>query len=347
MTGRMRVLVLVGGTSAERDVSLASGQAVIAALGERGHDVLAIDTACGRKLLDTGRPLIPQGIAVAPPGTQKQSSTPNEVISALSLPETTAIDVVFLALHGGDGEDGHIQALLDMAKAPYTGSGVVASALAMSKHLAKKIFVSEGVPTPDWVCVDSDGKSQPPYDGVVRNLGSPFVVKPNEQGSTVGLTVVKSAEQYGAALAEALRHGPSAIIERYIPGRELTVGVLGEEALPIVEIIPKHGIYDYECKYTSGKSRYVCPAELSAEQTAHLQAIGLKAFRSLGCFGYARADFRMNERGEFYCLEINTLPGMTSTSLVPKAAAAAGISFGELVERICRLAIMRGGKRQN
>ena len=346
MTDKMQVLVLVGGTSAERDVSLASGQAVINALCARGHEVLVVDTACGRRLLDATRPLIPQGIAAAPPSVGGRSSVPDEVVSALALPETRSIGVVFLALHGGDGEDGHIQALLDMARVPYTGSGVIASALAMNKHLTKKIFQSEGVPTPEWMLVNADGRHTPGYAEVLGCLGLPFVVKPNEQGSTVGLTIVKSEEEFSPALAEARRYGPNLLLERYIPGRELTAGVLGEQPLPIVEIIPEHGIYDYECKYTSGKSRYVCPADLSSGQTELLQAIAFKAFTVLGCFGYGRADFRMNERGEPFCLEINTLPGMTSTSLVPKAAAAVGISFGELVERICRLAIIRAEQRQ-
>jgi len=350
---KMRVLVLVGGTSAERDVSLASGQAVISALHGQGHEVLAIDTACGRKLLDTTRPLIPQGIATMPPSSGGAVIISNEVVSALSLPETASIDVVFLALHGGDGEDGHIQALLDMAGVPYTGSGVTASALAMDKRLAKRIFKSESIRTPDWISLDkprkgsmsssaahnSDAAEKPAYDEVVHRLDSPFVVKPNKQGSTVGLSVVRAEEGFAPALAEAFHHGQSVLLEQYIPGREVTVGILGDQALPVVEIIPEHGVYDYECKYTAGKSNYVCPAHLSPEETKRLQSIATKAFRSLGCSGYGRVDFRLNSDGEFYCLEINTLPGMTSTSLVPRAAAAAGIFFDKLVETICELAI--------
>lgn len=352
----MRILVLVGGTSAERDVSLATGQSVIDALHQQGHQVLAVDTACGQKLLDANRPLLPQGIAVNPPDQEDASAPPTEIVSALSLPETAAIDVVFLALHGGDGEDGHIQALLDMAHVPYTGSGATASGLAMNKHLAKKIFRAERIPTPAWIFLDHAGKGEiwtsqdvpaadwsgsptPDFDAVAGLLGLPFVVKPNEQGSTVGLTIVKNREEYAPALTEALRHSPSVLAEQYIPGRELTVAILGEETLPVLEIIPEHGIYDYECKYTSGKSRYVCPAELAEKETRSLQALGLNAFNALGCSGYGRVDFRVNAQGECYCLEVNTLPGMTATSLVPKAAAAVGVTFAELVERICRLAI--------
>lgn len=358
---KLRILVLVGGTSAERDVSLASGQAVIKALQQRGHQVLAIDTACGRKLLDTTRPLIPQGIAAAPPDGLAGPLTSQELASALTLPETSAVDVVFLALHGGDGEDGHVQALLDLARVAHTGSGATASALAMNKLLAKKIFVAENIPTPAWVYVEqrrpgevrvtstqkdmaaSDacrpGAIVPEYQQLARFLGTPFVVKPNEQGSTVGLTIVEQADELGPAFARAFEHGPGVLVEQYIPGRELTVAVLGEESLPVVEIVPEHGIYDYECKYTSGKSNYICPADLSASQTERSQSLGLKAFNALGCSGYGRVDFRLNSQGEFYCLEVNTLPGMTSTSLVPKAAAAKGIVFPDLIEQICRLAI--------
>jgi len=336
---KLRVLILVGGTSAERDVSMASGQAVLEALRERGHDVLAIDTACGRKLLDTSRSLIPQGIDTVPPEAENAVSTANEVVTALAMPEAAAIDVVFLALHGGDGEDGHIQALLDMARVKYTGSGVTASALAMNKHVAKNLFESEGIHTPEWLYLPSRQSTLPEYADVVGHLSTPFVVKPNEQGSTVGLSIVKSEAEYVPAVDLAFRYGSSVLLERYIAGRELTAAILGDQVLPLVEIIPEHGLYDYECKYTSGKSKYVCPAEISIDQSRALQDAAQKAFSVLGCSGYARVDFRMNNQGVVYCLEVNTLPGMTLSSLVPKAAAAAGIPFKKLIESICRLAI--------
>jgi D-alanine-D-alanine ligase len=362
----LRVLVLVGGTSAEREVSLASGQSVIDALHKCGHQILAVDTANGRKLLDTAQPLLPQGIALAPPVEMGAPATSTEIVSALSLPETASVDVVFLALHGGDGEDGHIQALLDMARVPYTGSGATASALAMNKHLAKKIFRAERIPTPEWIFLDKSKKGwlwtstvgekgaypgirppadnsvellMPDYNDIVELLGLPFVIKPNGQGSTVGLSIVENQEEYAPALVEAFRHDSGVLLEQYIPGRELTVAILGQEALPVVEIIPEHGIYDYECKYTSGKSNYICPAKLTVDMTKRLQSLGKRVFNALGCYGYGRVDFRMNLEGECYCLEANTLPGMTSTSLVPKAAAAINIDFAELIERICLLAI--------
>ncbi len=334
----LTVLVLLGGTSAERDVSLASGQAIIDALRARNHRVLAVDTANGRRLLESANELLPQGIDTSPPKAQQSVVLSDEINAALSLPEAKDIGVVFIALHGGAGEDGHIQALLDLAQVPYSGSGATASALAMSKHLAKKIFVADGIPTPEWEYIGPD--QQPPEFGwIVKRFGLPLAIKPDTQGSTVGLSIVKSAEEYLPAFSEAARFGSGVLMEEYIPGRELTVAVLGDKALPVVEIIPEHGIYDYECKYTSGKSRYVCPADLPGTLAENLRNCGYRAFRELGCEGYGRVDFRMNEAGEFFCLEVNTLPGMTSTSLVPKAARAAGISFEELVERICRMAI--------
>ncbi len=337
----MRILVLVGGTSAERDVSLATGQAVIEALRERGHEVLAIDTADGRRLLDIEHSPLIEGVAAMPPETIDRVTVSDELTAALALPEVSGLDVVFLALHGGEGEDGHIQALLDLAGIPYTGSGMAASALAMNKHQTKTICRTLDIPTADWLCLPSESAPTPKYEKLVDWLGEPFVVKPNEQGSTVGLSIVETEDEYAPALKEAFRHGGSVLIERFIPGRELTAAILGGEALPIVEIIPEHGIYDYECKYTSGKSNYVCPAEITAQQTESLQAYALKIYTSIECSGYGRIDFRMRQNGEFYCLEVNTLPGMTSTSLVPKAAAAAGIGFAELVEKICDLAIIR------
>lgn len=337
----MRVLVLVGGNSAERDVSLATGEAVIKALRESGHDVLSIDTARGRELLDTARPLLPQGISPLPPTVESGLSThtPDEVITALRLPETKAIDIVFLALHGGDGEDGHLQALLDLAGVHYTGSGQTASVLAMNKHLAKLIFSAREIPTPAWIFLESAKTTRPEFAEVVTQLGQPFIVKPNEQGSTVGFSIVETETDYFPAVDSAFNHDRAVLLEQYIPGREVTIAILGDRALPVIEIVPEHGVYDYECKYTAGKSQYICPAELSPALTRQAQSISLQAFNAIGCFGYGRVDFRLNNQGELYCLEINTLPGMTATSLVPKAAAAVDIGFAELIETICQLAI--------
>jgi D-alanine-D-alanine ligase len=224
---------------------------------------------------------------------------------------------------------------------PYTGSGHLASAIAMDKDVSKHLFRNANVPTAKWMLLT--GKSTVDGDEMVRTLGLPLIVKPSKQGSTVGLSVVKEAESLGAAIEEAFRFDDEVLVEEFIPGREITVTILGGEALPVGEIIPKHEIYDYECKYTPGMAEEVFPAKLSDAETARVQEVARRAYAALKLRGCARIDFRMSPQGEFYCLEANTLPGMTGTSLAPQAAAAAGISFPVLCERIVRLAL-DGGK---
>ena len=340
----MKILVLMGGVSAERDVSLASGEAIVKALKSTGHKVIALDTAQGQKLLpDTGK-YIPEGVKTEPPDVAELEKKGKELaLKAIDSFDFSEVDVVFLALHGGQGEDGTIQALLDLTGKPYTGSGVLASALAMNKAMSKKIFEREGILTPDWFLIEnSDLSDLSSIAGRIENdLGFPCVVKPNDQGSTVGLSIVNEKTELKKAFDFAQKYSTEFLIEKYISGRELTVGILGDQALPVIEIVPEHGIYDYECKYTKGKSNYVCPAEISEEKAKEIQAIGLKAFKALGCEGYARVDFRFGDDCRFYCLEVNTLPGMTATSLVPKAAKAVGINFPELVERIAKLALKK------
>ncbi len=340
----MKILVLMGGTSAERDVSLASGEAIVKALKQAGHQVLALDTAQGQKLLSDDGKYIPDGVKDKPPDLRElEMVSKQQALEAIHSFDFSQVDVVFLALHGGQGEDGTIQALLDLTGKPYTGSGVLASALAMDKAMSKKIFECEGILTPEWFSVDeSDPVAVSTVEKIIeKSFGFPCVVKPNNQGSTVGLTVVEKKQALAEALDSAREYSNHILIETYIAGRELTVGVLGDTPLPVVEIIPEHGIYDYECKYTHGKSRYVCPAEIPEEKAKEIQAIGLKAFQALGCEGYARVDFRYGEDDQFYCLEVNTLPGMTSLSLVPMAAKALGIEFPELVDKIAGLALKK------
>jgi len=246
-------------------------------------------------------------------------------------------DVLFLALHGGQGEDGTLQALLDLTGVPYTGSGHLASALAMDKDLSKHLFRAAGVPTADWLMAPATSEQ------VEATLGFPVIVKPSKQGSTVGLSIVRTRAELQPAIDEAFVHDDEVMIEQFIAGRELTVGVLGDETLPVGEIIPKHEIYDYECKYTPGMAVEEFPARLTDDETKTVQNLARKAFDALKLRGYARIDFRMSPDGTFYCLEANTLPGMTQTSLIPQAAAAAGISFPELCDRIVQLALDRRG----
>jgi len=342
----LKVLVLMGGISAERDVSLASGEAIVKALKTAGHKVIALDTAKGQSLLpDTGK-YIPEGVKTKPPDIALLEKKGKELaLKAIDSFDFSEVDVIFLALHGGQGEDGTIQALLDLTGKPYTGSGVLASALSMNKAMSKKMFEREGILTPDWFSIEDPDLSD--LSGIANrienNLGFPCVVKPNDQGSTVGLTIVKEKNELKKAFDFAKKFSTKFLIEKYIPGRELTVGVLGDQALPVVEIVPEHGVYDYECKYTTGKSKYIAPAEIPEDKAKEIQAIGLKAYKALGCEGYARVDFRFGEDDRFYCLEVNTLPGMTAHSLVPKAAKAVGIDFPELVNRIAKLALKKRG----
>lgn len=239
---------------------------------------------------------------------------------------------MFLALHGGQGEDGTIQAMLDSVGVAYTGSGPLASALAMDKDLSKTLFRAADVGTAEWLMAPATDEA------VERTLGYPVVVKPSKQGSTVGLSVVRKRAALQPAIATAYQYDDEVMIERFIPGRELTVGVLGDEALPVGEIFPKHEIYDYECKYTTGMASEEFPARVTPAQAAALQDQALRAFRALKLRGYARIDFRMDPGGALYCLEANTLPGLTELSLMPQAAAARGLSFVQLCERIVAIA---------
>ena len=330
----------MGGTSSERDVSLASGLRIAEALRARGHEVQAIDTAKGKLSIADERRMLSEGVVkqLPPsPGELARMNAESLADTAARLPKRGDCDVAFLALHGGRGEDGTIQALLDLAGVPYTGSGHLPSALAMDKDLSKHLFRAHDVGTANWLMA-MDPSAPPSAATVARELGWPVIVKPSKQGSTVGLSIVKAPAELGAAIAEAFQHDDEVMVEQFIAGRELTVGILGGDALPVGEIIPKHEIYDYECKYTAGMAEEIFPARLTAEQTAEVQAQAQRAFAALKLGGCARIDFRMSSAGEFYCLEANTLPGMTATSLIPQAAAAAGIPFPELCERIAQLA---------
>jgi len=291
-----RVGVLYGGTSAEREVSLMSGEGVCAALREAGVDA---------HLFDTGR----QSLA--------------ELAAA-------GFERVFIALHGRFGEDGTIQGALELLGIPYTGSGPLASCLAMDKIATKRLWLQHGLPTPRFAVLDC--QSDPA--GLERELGLPLIVKPPHEGSTLGLTRVHSAGQLAPALSLACRHDDCALAEQFIQGRELTVPILGSgeqaRALPIIEIIAPQGNYDYEHKYVSNDTRYVCPAELPADLSARIQDLCVQAYRVLGCEGWGRADVMLDAQDRPWLLEMNTSPGMTGHSLVPMGAKALGMTYGEL-----------------
>ncbi len=330
----MRVTVLTGGTSSERDVAIASAVQVIGALRTRGHDVAVVDTARGYIPEDAEPAMLSGSVGAEPPSSANLRSLERGLLlSGLSgLPVVRDADVLFLALHGGRGEDGTLQTLLEMLGVPYTGSGRLGSAMAMDKDISKRLFRQADVPTADWVMAPA------PAGEVEERFGWPVVVKPSKQGSTVGLSIVKRSGEYDSAVQTALLYDDEVMIEQFVPGRELTVGILDGKPLAVGEIIPRHEIFDYECKYTPGMSQEIFPADLPASLTEECRRLGVAAHESLKLGGYSRVDFRLTPAGEFFCLEVNTLPGMTATSLLPQSAAAAGINFPELCERLCRAA---------
>lgn len=291
-----RVGVLYGGRSAEREVSLMSGRGVQEALLESGVDA---------HLFDTG------------------THTLIDLINA-------GFDRVFIALHGRYGEDGTIQGLLELMQVPYTGSSTLASSLAMDKIMTKKIWLEQGLPTPGYVVLTPDSN----LDEVVAELGLPLIVKPPHEGSTLGLTKVTHKDQLPEGYRLAATYDAEVLAEKFITGRELTVPLLGKgknvRALPIVEIIAPQGNYDYEHKYVSNDTQYVCPAQLDADTTRKVMQLAEQAYDLLGCEGWGRADFMLDEQGQPWLLEMNTSPGMTSHSLVPMGAKAAGISYADL-----------------
>ncbi|HEU0016210.1 MAG TPA: D-alanine--D-alanine ligase [Longimicrobium sp.] len=332
----MKIAVLMGGTSAERDVSLATGGAIVKALRSRGHQVSTVDTARGFVPEDREGDLLPGGVQSAPP-EDLSSSLP--LIELGRVEQVRDADIAFLALHGGAGEDGTVQALLQILGIPYTGSGPLGSGIAMDKDVTKRLLRDAQVPTLPWRVARAPDFAFDP-DTVEDLVGLPCIVKPSRQGSSVGLHVVSETAQLAEAVQDAARYDSEVMIERFAKGRELTVGILGDQALPPVEIRPKKGLYDYESKYTPGMTEYLCPAPLDEETVAQIQAYALRAFKVLKLRGYARIDFILAKE-QLFCLEANTLPGMTATSLLPKGAAAAGIDFPELCERIVRQSLPR------
>jgi D-alanine-D-alanine ligase len=335
----MKIAVLFGGTSEERDVSIASAAQIIPALRGLGHEVFAVDTATGRLPPADEKQLLASGVAPEPPSTMEMEQVRGRAIAfAPSASDIRSADVVFLALHGGAGEDGRLQAMLDLAGLTYTGSNHIASAAAMDKDLSKLIFRSIGVPTADWMMAPVE------VADVERTLGWPVVVKPSKQGSTVGLSVVHRAADLAAAISLAASFDDEVMVEKFIAGREFTIGVLDGVALPVGEIFVSGEVFDYQAKYQVGGAREVFPADLPPAESAQLQNYALRVHLVLKLGVYSRVDFRRDADGGFWCLEANSLPGMTATSLLPQAAMVAGISFPELLERICRGAIHRRQK---
>lgn len=338
----MRITVLTGGASSERDVALASARQVVPALRSLGHSVVVVDTVTGFVPESREADHLLGKVGSSPPSVAELADRERKfLLTALgALPEIREADVVFLVLHGGRGEDGTVQTILETIGVTYTGSGPLGSAVAMDKDVSKRLFRDAGVPTADWIMAPVGA----PEAG--KRLGWPIVVKPSKQGSTVGLTVVKKPEEFDGAVWYAGEFDDEVMAERYVPGRELTVGILDGQALAVGEIIPQHEIFDYECKYTPGMSEEIFPADLPPAITAECQRLGLLAHQCLKLGGYSRVDFRLTPGGALFCLEANTLPGMTATSLLPQSARAVGIEFAPLCDRICRSARPGGTPRE-
>jgi D-alanine-D-alanine ligase len=308
--GQGHIGVLMGGVSAERKISLRTGEAIMKALRARNYNVCPIDVG-----YDIAERLISEQIGVA-----------------------------FITLHGRFGEDGTVQGMLELMGIPYTGSGVLASALSMDKIMSKRIFSAHAIPTPAFRILHPTEVAKESLE----KLGFPFpiVVKPASEGSTIGVTIVHDKEGLPQAIQHARQYDLRLLLEEYIKGKEITLGVLNGQPLPLIEIAPKGGFYDYRAKYTKGETEYILPPRIPPEARAEAERIGLEAYNALGCEGCARVDMMANEKGEVFVLEVNSMPGMTETSLVPKAAHFAGIDFPALVERILQGASLKAGIRK-
>lgn len=306
---RARVAVVMGGNSAEREISIQTGTGVMRALDELGYEARSLDYDA--RFVDAVRDWNP--------------------------------DAVFIALHGPGGEDGQIQGVLEYLNLPYTGSGIEASALAMDKHLLKKLCAAEGLPTAAWDLFDLTGGTLPLLPG---SLDLPLVVKPRYEGSSVGVSIVRTHEQWTKAMIAASQDFAEIIAEEFVEGRELTCAVLGEDALPVIEILAnREEFYTYDAKYAAGGSSHIVPARIGEDLAARLQMLALSLHRLAGLRDYSRCDFMVSKEGRPYILEINSLPGLTPTSLIPDACAAAGISYAAMVDRLLGYALARGGER--
>jgi D-alanine-D-alanine ligase len=296
----MKIGVLMGGDSSEREVSLKSGKAIVNACKKLKHEVAEFD--------------------------------PKEGFDSLSL-EIKNVDLVFNALHGGDGENGVISSKLDSLGVKYTGSDELASAICINKDKSKKIVKKENYSTPDWIMIKKDDEIPD-----VNNFSFPLVVKPNSEGSTIGLAIIQEESKLIEAIQLARTYGENVLVESFIDGREITVGIIAGESYPIVEVFPSHELYDYECKYTKGMTHYICPAKMDMKLSQKIKKIALDIHELLKCRHYSRVDFRLDRYNKPWFLELNTHPGMTETSLLPKSAAAVGIDFNSLINKIIKQA---------
>ena len=342
----MKIVVLCGGLSNERDVSISSGTGVARALREMGHHVVLLDLFLGYSgcmdlpaaIFFENEDLNTALIGESSPDLEQVRAMrrdPECIMGPNVLALCKMADMVFLALHGEEGENGKLQAALDLHGIKYTGSGYLGSAIAMNKGLTKMVLRENGLPTPDGITVT---KGETPY----ADVGFPCVVKPCSGGSSVGTSIVQTQAEYAEALEFAFRYEEKVVVETYVKGRELTVGVMDGKAMPVIEIIPKTGFYDYKNKYQAGATEEICPAEIGAEATERVQRLAEQVSAALMIDAYCRVDFLWDTAADtFYCLEANTLPGMTPTSLIPQMAAEQGMNYGQLCEKIMEVSMKK------
>ncbi len=340
----MKIALLAGGLSAEREVSLTSGKSILKGLRENGHTVKVIDPIYGAENAAEDF-IFRDKISKDYPGQNildnMKSKSYRKFLECFNSDLFDDIDIVFIGLHGKYGEDGRIQSMLEARGLKYTGSGMLSSAVSMDKDFSKVLFKNAGIPTPRWISLRKNDEIT--FDEVKNKIGMSYVIKPSNEGSTVGLSVVKDGgvKEFFNALELSYKYADKILIEEYIKGKEITIPVIDKKAFPILEIKPKDGYYDYEHKYSHGMTEYVCPVDFSSDVISKVEEYGIKAFNAVGAEVYARIDFLLTEDNRPYCLEINTLPGMTSLSLVPKSAKVMGIDFNELLELIIRLSLKK------
>jgi len=333
INSEITVALMLGGASPERAVSKHSAEGVLQALRNLDYNVVLIDPAYGTNQPKSEKEYFDE--------CDTSPISHSNYLEAVNSHLLDNVDVVFNALHGSWGEDGTIQSLLEFKNIPYTGSGILASAASMDKHITKSIIKHGGVSTANWLILERNNYN---FIRLMKELETkftfPIVIKPNDQGSAIGLSICKNVEEVEDGIELAFQFSKKILIEQYIEGYEVTVGIIGEQVLPVLEIKPKHFYYDYDCKYTDGMSEYEVPAKFPQEVCDLLQSQSILAYNSVGCKNYGRIDFRLDKDHNPFCLEINTLPGLTSTSLLPKAAKAIGISFEELIDRIIQKSLI-------
>ena len=348
----MKIVVLAGGLSTERDVSFKTGDMVTKALRENGHQVILLDVFMGYSdkaeeltgIFDRAEEVsvTVSGIPEVAPDLAKVKASRKDQSDCFFGPNVIEMcrmaDIVFMALHGENGENGKIQAAFDLYGIRYTGSGYLSSALAMDKGMAKQMFLANGIPTPRGIAMKKEERK----DSVAElGLTLPCVVKPCCGGSSIGVSIARTEEEFKTALDEAFRWENNLVIEEYVEGREFSVGVIEYKALPVIEIAPVQGFYDYKNKYKAGSAVETCPAELPEEVTKQMQYYAERVAEVLGLDTYSRTDFLLNDKNEIFCLEANTLPGMTPTSLLPQEANAVGINFNQLCEKLIEISLKR------